>query len=179
MPKADLSGEALVWSPERQESMVPSPKELGRRGFLNLAIAGIGGLMSAILGIPAVAYLVGLALKKQAEDWILMGSLQKVEPGTPTLFKATLEQQTGWVTSRDEISAYILTEDGQNYVALSIICTHLGCRVRWVPEQGKFFCPCHDGVFDKHGAVLAGPPPRPLDRFQTKIENGTVFIKKG
>jgi menaquinol-cytochrome c reductase iron-sulfur subunit len=146
---------------------------------MTLAIGAISGLIGVVTGIPAVAYLVGPALKKQADDWIQMGALRKVELGTPTLFKATLEHQTGWVVSQDEISAYVLTEDGQNYVALSNICTHLGCRVRWIPEQGKFFCPCHNAVFDKNGAVLAGPPPRPMDRFQTKIENGTLFIKKG
>jgi menaquinol-cytochrome c reductase iron-sulfur subunit len=161
------------------ETSESSQKDHSRRGFLSLAIAGIGGVMTALIGIPAIAYLVGPALTKQAEDWIQLGSVKKVEPGTPTLFKVTLKHQTGWVTSEEELAAYVLTEDSQNYVALSNICTHLGCRVRWISEQGKFFCPCHNAVFDKDGKVVSGPPPRAMDRFQTKLDNGTLFIKRG
>jgi menaquinol-cytochrome c reductase iron-sulfur subunit len=161
------------------ETEEPTKQELSRRTFLSLAIAGMGGVITAILGIPAVAYLVGPALKQQAEDWIQLGAVKKVETGTPTLFKVTLEHQTGWVTSQEELSAYVLTEDGQNYVAFSNLCTHLGCRVRWIPEQGKFFCPCHNGIFAKDGSIVSGPQPRPMDRFQTKLDNGVLFIKRG
>ena len=162
------------------ETEEPTKQELTRRNFLSVAIAGIGGVITAILGIPAVAYLVGPALKQQTEDWIQLGSVKKVETGAPTLFKVTLEHQTGWVTSQEEVSAYVLTEDGQNYVALSNICPHLGCRVRWIPDQDKFICPCHNGVFNKDGTVVSGPPPRPMDRFPTKLDDkGNLFIKRG
>ncbi len=157
----------------------PTKQELTRRNFLSVAIAAIGGVITAIIGIPAVAYLVGPTLQKQAQDWIQLGSVKKVETGTPTLFKVTLQHQTGWVTSQEEVAAYVLTEDGQNYVALSNICTHLGCRVRWIPEQGKFFCPCHNAVFAKDGTVISGPPPRPMDRYKTKLDNGILFIMRG
>ena len=59
------------------------------------------------------------------------------------------------------------------------ICTHLGCRVRWIPEQQGFFCPCHNGAFSKDGKVTGGPPPRPLDRFESKVENDVLFVKRG
>jgi Rieske Fe-S protein len=62
---------------------------------------------------------------------------------------------------------------------MSNICTHLSCRVRWVAERGQFFCPCHNGVFDKEGLVVSGPPPRPLDRYEVKVEGDQLFIKAG
>jgi len=161
------------------ETSEPSQKDLGRRRFLSAAIVAIGGVITAVVGIPAVAYLVGPALKQQVEEWVQLGSVKKVETGTPTLFKVTLKHQTGWVTSEEELAAYVLTEDGQNFVALSNICTHLGCRLRWIPEQGKFFCPCHNGIFNKDGSIVSGPQPRPMDRFQTKLDNGILFIKRG
>ena len=156
-----------------------SQKDMGRRRFLSGAIAAMGGIITAVVGIPAIAYIVGPALKQQAAEWIQLGSVRKVEKGTPTLFKATLTRQTGWVTSQEEVAAYVLTEDGQSFVAMSNICTHLGCRLRWIPEQGKFFCPCHNGIFNKDGSIVSGPQPRPMDRFQTKIDNDTIFIKRG
>ena len=151
--------------------------DINRRRFLSAAIAAMGSLISAAVGVPAIAYIVGPALKKQTDDWVRLGTLSKVEVSNPTLFKTTVERQTGWIDAQVEISAYVLTEDGQTFIAMSNICTHLGCRTRWVPAQGKFFCPCHAGVYGKDGSVISGPPPRPLDRFQTKIENGVLYVR--
>ncbi len=152
-------------------------KDVSRRDFMKLAIASIGGAIGLALGIPAIAYVVAPALNsKQEQGWIQLGSTTKVESGVPTLFKAKIQQQTGWITSEEEISAYILSDNGRDYVAMSNVCTHLGCRVRWIAEQNKFFCPCHNGVFDKEGNVVSGPPPRPLNRYKVKVENNELFI---
>ena len=155
-------------------------KPITRRGFLATAVWAIGGLISAGLGIPAIAYLIGPALRSQAlEEWIALGSTTKVELGTPTLFRARVQRQTGWIVNEEELSVYVLTENGQEFTAMSNICTHLGCRVRWIADREQFYCPCHNGVFDKDGGVVSGPPPRPLDRFETKVENGQIFILGG
>ncbi len=159
--------------------MEPSNTEITRRHFMSVAIAAISSFIGAAVGLPGIAYIIGPALKKETEDWVSLGAISKVEPGSPTLFKTTIERQTGWITDQEEVSAYVLTEDGQNYVAMSNICTHLGCRVRWIAEQERFFCPCHNGVFGKDGSVISGPPPRPLDRFETKVDNGVLFIRRG
>ena len=154
-------------------------KQFGRRNFMKAAIAGIGGLIGAAFGLPAIPYIMGPALEKESDSWIQLGSISKVELNIPTLFKKTLETQTGWINTEEEISVYVLTSNGQDYVVMSNVCTHLACRVRWIPEQDSFFCPCHNGVFSKDGTVVAGPPPRPLDRFESKVENGVIFIKRG
>ena len=155
-------------------------KDLSRRSFLALATWAIGGLISAALGVPAIAYIIGPALKlNNVQQWIQLGSTAKVELGTPTLFKAKIERQTGWIVNEEEVSAYALTENGRDFVALSNICTHLGCRVRWVVDQEEFFCPCHNGVFDKNGNVVSGPPPRSLDTYEVKEEDGQLFVLGG
>ncbi len=151
---------------------------IDRRTFMTSAIVAIGGVVSAVVGLPAIAYLIGPAIQKKAEDWVRLGAVSKVEPGSPTLFKATVERQTGWINAQEEVSAYILTEDGQTFIAMSNVCTHLGCRVRWIADQEKFFCPCHNGVFGKDGTVISGPPPSALDRFETKIDNGVLYIRR-
>lgn len=155
-------------------------KKLDRRQFMSLVTGAIGALIGLGLGIPAIAYIVGPALKKaEAQNWINLGSVSKVELGTPTLFKAKIERQTGWIMNEEELSVYVITENGRDFEAMSNICSHLGCRVRWIEKQEGFFCPCHNGVFDKNGGVVSGPPPRPLDRFETRVENDQLQILGG
>jgi menaquinol-cytochrome c reductase iron-sulfur subunit len=145
--------------------------------FLSLTTWAIGGVLSAGLIIPAIAYIIGPALKReQAQDWIRLGTTSKVEIGTPTLFKTKIKRQTGWIVNEEELTVYALTENGRDFIAMSNICTHLGCRVRWIAKQEQFFCPCHNGVFGKDGSVIAGPPPRPLDRYEVKVEGDQLFI---
>jgi len=58
----------------------------------------------------------------------------------------------------------ILVRTGEDaYVAYSQKCTHLSCAVYYAREHDRLECPCHNGYFSvKNGAVLQGPPPRPL-----------------
>ena len=152
--------------------------KVGRRDFMKTVIVGISGVIGAAIGLPAIAFVVGPALTKVADTWIRLGTVNKVELGSPTLFKTVIETQTGWISAEEEFSAYVLTENGQDFIAMSNICTHLGCRVRWIPDKDGFYCPCHNGVFAKDGTVLSGPPPRPLDRFESKVEDGVLFVKR-
>lgn len=61
--------------------------------------------------------------------------------------------------------------DSGEILALSSRCTHLGCPVVFEPEdeQAPLHCPCHDAVFSATGAVLEGPPARPLDRMPIEV----------
>lgn len=129
------------------------------------------------MAIPAIAYIVGPAVQRsQQQEWIRLGSASKVEIGTPTLFKTKIEKQTGWIVNETELTFYVITDDGRNYVAMSNICTHLGCRVRWIADEREFFCPCHNAIFDEDGNVVTGPPPSPLDRYEVKVEDDQLFI---
>jgi menaquinol-cytochrome c reductase iron-sulfur subunit len=155
-------------------------QKLSRRGFLGIATFSIGGLISAIVGIPAIAYIIDPASKGETDqNWIPLGAVTKVEIGNPTLFKAQVQKQAGWIVDEQELTFYVLTDDGREFSAMSNVCTHLGCHVRWVADEGEFFCPCHNGVFDKNGAVVSGPPPRSLDRYEVKAEDGQLFVLGG
>ena len=154
-------------------------KQFGRRNFMKAAIVSIGGLIGAAIGLPAIPYIMGPALQKESDAWIQLGSVGKVELNIPTLFKKTIETQTGWIDTEEEISVYVLTSDGQDYVVMSNVCTHLACRVRWIPERDAFFCPCHNAQFDKNGDVVAGPPPKPLNRYEVKVEDDQLYVLGG
>ena len=73
-------------------------------------------------------------------------------------------------------SCLLLRIDEQTFIAFSQKCTHLSCAVVPQPEQGRFFCPCHEGSFDlKTGAAIAGPPRRPLPKIKLQVQNGAVY----
>jgi len=159
------------------EDEMKKHEDISRRDAMKIAISLIGGLIGTALGIPAIAYIIGPALKTDQANWIRISSLSTIELGIHTLLKPRVTRQNGWMVEEEEVGVFVLTEDGRNYHALSNICTHLGCRVRWIAEREQFLSPCHNGVFDKHGYVVSGPPPRPLDEFETKIEDGNLYIQ--
>lgn len=105
---------------------------------------------------------------------------KKKSPRTRKLLIASLEElPVGGAKSFKDLSGreLILVDTGQALKAISTTCTHLGCKVYWEPEKSRFFCPCHEGVFDLNGNVVSGPPPRPLDTYPVEVdENDNVFV---
>ncbi len=74
--------------------------------------------------------------------------------------------------------AVVLRPNEQSLIALSAICTHLGCVVKWNEAAGELVCPCHGGRFDIKGNVLGGPPPSPLVAFKATIVNEYIIIEE-
>jgi len=62
------------------------------------------------------------------------------------------------------------------FVALSAICTHNGCTVRFVAASDNLQCPCHGSNFTLDGVVTAGPAERPLDVFPTTFDTATQLL---
>ena len=61
-------------------------------------------------------------------------------------------------------------------VALSLMCSHQMCRIEWKPDDERYLCPCHDGVFAADGSVIYGPPERPLRRLTVTIEGNEAVL---
>lgn len=154
--------------------------EVKRRDFVNIVVAFIAALIGVIIGIPAIGYLISPATKiRREEAWIPLGPLDAYPLDLPTLFSYTRTKINGWEKTVNSFGAYVWrygTGDSEVNV-YSNMCTHLSCRVTWRDDIDVYFCPCHDGRFDKEGEVVAGPPPEPLYEFETKVEEGTLLIK--
>jgi cytochrome b6-f complex iron-sulfur subunit len=70
-------------------------------------------------------------------------------------------------------------KSGGKLVALSNICTHLGCIPTWLPAESKFKCPCHGSGYYPNGINFEGPAPRPLERFKIALNSeGKVIVDK-
>lgn len=73
-------------------------------------------------------------------------------------------------------TAIVVVRKENSVYALSAVCTHLGCIVKWERENNRLFCPCHAAIFDLNGNVLGGPAPRPLPTFQAKIVGDRIVV---
>lgn len=62
------------------------------------------------------------------------------------------------------------------FVGLSAVCTHKGCILNWDEKRRTLTCPCHGGLFDVGGNVLAGPPQRPLTRLRAEVLDGEIYL---
>ncbi|MFL7892370.1 MAG: ubiquinol-cytochrome c reductase iron-sulfur subunit [Anaerolineales bacterium] len=154
--------------------------EVQRRDFVNIVLVGIGSVIGLIIGIPAIAYLISPAVKVQEKEaWIPLGPLDGYPLDSPVLFSYTRSKINGWEKTVNSYGAYIWRygEGDSELRVYSNMCTHLSCRVTWKDETNIYFCPCHDGRFNKEGEVVAGPPPRPLYEYEHKVDEGILFIK--
>jgi Rieske Fe-S protein len=150
--------------------------DAGRRGFLKGAIAivqgAIGATVAFLLGGAVVAPIFG----RRRESWLPAGSLDDLVDNEPTPVTIRVTREDGYTQVVDR-QVVFLVKSGAQVTALSSTCTHLGCRVSWDAEAQALKCPCHGGVFDRTGAVKAGPPPAPLASLPTKIDGSQVLVE--
>jgi len=64
----------------------------------------------------------------------------------------------------------------QGVVARSLLCSHFGCTVAWREEKQAYLCPCHEGVYDASGAVIAGPPPQGLANVPVVVSGSDLIV---
>jgi len=151
--------------------------DVQRRDFVKIVLAFLGTIMGAVIGIPAISYLLSPATKVQSKEaWIPAGPMENYPIGTPTLFSYTLSTINGWEKTTNSFGAYIVRSNATDVKVFSNMCTHLSCRVNWKNELSEYICPCHDAHFDVEGKVTAGPPPAPLYAYETKVEEGVLYV---
>ena len=73
-------------------------------------------------------------------------------------------------------TAVIVHKMSGELIALSAVCTHLGCIVQWEKNKQDFLCPCHGGRYTEDGVVVSGPPPRPLSKLTFTVAGGVITV---
>nr|WP_236784506.1 ubiquinol-cytochrome c reductase iron-sulfur subunit [Alteribacter salitolerans] len=146
---------------------------------MTYTLTGVGGFMAAGMLMPMARFALDPALQAGGDtDFVRVASVDELTD-EPTRFNFTIEQEDAWYTSDVDRVAWVYRE-GDEIIALSPVCTHLGCTVNWegnedYPEQ--FYCPCHFGRFEKDGTNVPNTPPtRPLDVYEMEVRDGDLYL---
>jgi menaquinol-cytochrome c reductase iron-sulfur subunit len=156
-------------------------RESSRRGFLKIVTVALGGLVGVILAIPALRFLafpVGRKTVEGPNDLIPVADADAVGD-KPLRVEITAEhERDAWAkVEKVRLGAAWLVRRGQDIVALSTTCPHLGCAVDFDPKADNFRCPCHTSSFDRAGNRLSGPAKRGMDPLEAKVEDGRVLVR--
>ena len=141
------------------------------------AILGLGAsLVGAFVGLTG-GFLSNAFGHKRDRSWIRVGAAEDLNPETFQRHIVSVEHTHAWLRERRPLVLYIRDFYPKDPVVLHARCSHLGCSVKWENEGSRFLCPCHGGIYAEDGAVLKGPPPRPLTRLEVKIEGEVCYVR--
>ncbi len=150
--------------------------DLTRRRFLGRAIGAVAGMIGLGLAIPLLGFAILPTLRRREESWSEVGPVDRLEVDRPKEFEIVRSLSSGWMKTNSIRSIWAFRKPEGAVVVYSPICPHLGCAYRWQEADRRFFCPCHNSMFDLSGRVLAGPAPRPLDALPTEMRGDRLFV---
>lgn len=149
-----------------QAQAAPAPEEsLSRRSFLTYVLGLAGALGLAGLAAPIARYAYPVA-REEAQPKVLVTQASALTPLGEAVF----------FDYQEAPAALIALADGTPK-AFYLACTHFGCIVKWRPEEQDWYCPCHAGIFAPDGAVVAGPPPKPLIELNVVAEGDDLYVE--
>lgn len=147
----------------------PVDRKVSRRKFFKIGVGSLSGFL-------AVGYvgIIGRFLAPPptgSEPLIQVGKVDDFILGMPKL----VAYKNGGV----EQGVYVTNLGLDGWLALDFHCQHLQCAVNWSMATQQYICPCHGGVYDIHGYVKGGPPPRPLARRNIQVQGNAVLVGGG
>ena len=155
----------------------------GRRRFLKVATAALGGAIGLVAGVPLVRYLlypVGRRIVSSAAEPVDVAAADAIAAGAPPV-RVTVTASSvrdAWAVTRDVPlgAAWLVRDGGGRLRALSSVCPHLGCAVDFDREASEFRCPCHRSSFAADGSKKGGPTKRSMDELPVEERDGRVLV---
>jgi cytochrome b6-f complex iron-sulfur subunit len=133
-----------------------------RRSFLKAVLAFLGATSVASFLYPLSRYLAPPASKENSRILVIEKRDIPLGDAKEIVFNG--------------VPAVIVNRPGKGLIAVSRVCTHLGCLVQYDKESKTLLCPCHAGVYDLEGNTVSGPPPKPLPKLPLRVEGETIVI---
>lgn len=141
-------------------------KPIERRKFVEV-ILGSGVLATVIAFLyPVLRYLVPPKALDLGGDSVVAGKVGELKLNSGRIFR--FGNRPGLL---------VRTSSGE-YRAMSATCTHLSCTVQYRDDLQRVWCACHNGQYDLNGKNISGPPPRPLELFETQVRGDEIFVRR-
>lgn len=166
-------------SSQQQEERQKEERVTRRTLMMKIGLL-LNGLVALVIATPIVRYL--LSAVRGDDDyrkWVAIGDVNDFKVGDTVLVSYLNPFSNSWDGDTRKIPAYVRRTGGQDFTVFAVNCAHLNCPVRWFAESQLFMCPCHGGVYYADGERASGPPERGLFKYESKIEDGKLFIKAG
>jgi len=165
-----MSDQVVLVEDDNLPNFAEDLSELRTRRFFLAAAGAAGILYTAALAYPIYRYLASpeeMALSATAVTEVTLKDAQKLPLGSVLMFK--------FGTS----PAMLIHHADGRWIALSAVCTHLGCTVQYEPQADRIHCACHGGVYNPYtGANVSGPPPKPLKLFKVAVSEAGVEVSR-
>lgn len=145
---------------------------ISRQKMLTRATIGLGSVMGAMIATPVAVAVFAPALKQVKSYPIDIGPATLypvVAPGQIPWHAVTFESAPDDGSGLARRLVYVRNDGNGEFTAISNTCMHVGCPVQ--ANANGFACPCHGGQYDSEGRRTAGPPVRPLNRYDTSIDD--------
>ncbi len=141
-----------------------------RRDFLKAGILAASGIIAAAAAWP----LARLAMRKT--PWtppVFVDAVMLADMPEVGVKMVDLSLTKG---GRPDARVFVKRTPDGSIIALSAVCSHLGCIVNYDRLKDQFVCPCHGGRYDGNGKNISGPPPAPLARLPVRIAGAYIQV---
>lgn len=154
---------------EEPKTAASSRRQLLQLAGLTAAAAVIGAVADRALFESLVPGSDGAqpdrrGLNLTAGTWVPVMAVSAVRPGQAVRFSAPA------------IEGFVVN-DGGRLDALSAVCTHQGCILRFSPQSQRLDCPCHGASFNLLGLPINREYLRPLPQVESRINGGQVEVR--
>lgn len=138
----------------------------GRRLFLDWFLGtSLGAVLTSTL-YPAFRFVIPPPVAEAPASSVLAGTLDALPPNSGKIFRFGSKPGILLRTPSGELRAF------------TGICSHLNCTVQYRDDLQRIWCACHNGHYDLNGVNVAGPPPRPLERFRVDVKDGEIWVSR-
>ncbi len=137
-----------------------------RRGWLKWLVGtSLGAVVASIL-YPVLRFVLPPAESEAQTGRVLAGKRSELPPNSGKIFRFGARPGIVVSTPAGEVRAF------------SAVCTHLACTVQYRPELQHIWCACHAGHYNLEGVPMAGPPPRPLERYDVAMKGDEIWVSR-
>jgi cytochrome b6-f complex iron-sulfur subunit len=139
---------------------------LSRRRLVDWFLGTTLGAVALSVLYPVFRFVIPPETAESANNRVLAGTLSQMPSNSGKVFRFGSKP------------ALLIRLPNGNLRAFTAVCTHLGCTVQYRPDLQEIWCPCHNGLYNLQGVNVAGPPPKPLERYAVAVKDNKIWVSR-